>query len=307
VRAGLAAAIAGVPRIVLSGRNLAPYHFALYQPYMDPAYRGLAALANVRLLNNSRAGADDYADWIGIARERIRVIHNGIAAEDCGPLTEAERAAERARHGLAPGDAVIGGVFRFMAEKQPLLWLDAAALMAARLPSARFVLFGQGELLPAMRERAARAGIAERVTFAGVTDDPLRAMGMMDVFLLTSYGEGLPNVLIEAQLMGTPVVCTQAGGAAEAVAAGVTGTVVAEREAAAIAEAVLALAGDAEALARARREGPRFVRARFGMRRMIAETIAAYGLEMPRGAPPRDPPARTRDPADQPVRALGAA
>jgi glycosyltransferase involved in cell wall biosynthesis len=126
------------------------------------------------------------------------------------------------------------------------------------------------------------------------------------VFLLTSYGEGLPNVLIEAQAMGTAVVCTQAGGAPEAVAEGMTGTVVRQRDAVAIAEAVLALAGDGAALSRARREGPRFVRAKFGMARMIAETIEAYGLAMPRGAPPREPPALGRDPADQPVRALGA-
>ncbi|WP_333670440.1 glycosyltransferase [Elioraea tepidiphila] len=307
VRAGLAAAIAGVPRIVLSGRNLAPYHFALYQPYMDAAYRGLAGLANVHFLNNSRAGADDYADWIGIARERIRVIHNGIAAEDCAPLTETERAAERLRHGIPAHCVLIGGVFRFAAEKDPLLWLDAAALIAQRLPSARFILFGQGQLQAEMRNRAATAGIAERVTFAGVTDDPLRAMGMMDVFLLTSYGEGLPNVLIEAQAMGTAVVCTQAGGAPEAVAEGMSGTVVQQRDATRIAEAVLALAGDRAALARARREGPRFVRARFGMARMIAETIEAYGLEMPAGALSRDTSAGRSDPAEQPVRALGAA
>lgn len=307
VRAGLAAAMAGVPRIVLSGRNLAPYHFALYQPYMDPAYRGLAKLANVQWLNNSRAGADNYADWIGIARDRIRVIYNGIDADGRGPPSERARAAERLRHGLPQDALVIGGVFRFAAEKDPLLWLDAAALIAQRQPSARFILFGQGHLQAEMRERAATAGIADRVTFAGVTDDPMRAMGMMDVFLLTSYGEGLPNVLIEAQAMGTAVVCTAAGGAPEAVAEGITGTVVRQRDAAAIAEAVLALLADGAALSRARCEGPRFVRTKFGMARMIAETIEAYGLAMPRGAPPREPPALGRDPASQPVRALGAA
>jgi glycosyltransferase involved in cell wall biosynthesis len=296
-----------VPRIVLSGRNLAPHHFALYQPYMDPAYRGLARLANVHFLNNSRAGADDYADWIGIPRERIRVIHNGFAAEDRAPPTEAERAAERVRHGLPADAVVIGGVFRFAAEKEPLLWLDAAALVAARLPSAHFVLFGQGHLLPEMRAHAARLGIAERVTFAGVTDDPLSAIGMMDVFVLTSSGEGLPNVLIEAQAMGTAVVCTAAGGAPEAVADGLTGTVVQRRDAAAIAEAVLALAVDRAALARARREGPRFVATKFGMARMIAETLEVYGIDLPGGPPRRDPAAFGRDAADQPEHVIGAA
>ena len=78
VRGGLAAALAGVPRIVVSGRNINPSNFALYQPYMDPAYRVLAKLPNVMLINNSRAGANDYADWIGIQRDQIGVMYNAV-------------------------------------------------------------------------------------------------------------------------------------------------------------------------------------------------------------------------------------
>src|SRR5260370_5145576 len=55
-RAGIAAALAGVPTILISARNLIPTHFNLYQPYMDPAYSALCELANVVFVNNSRAG-----------------------------------------------------------------------------------------------------------------------------------------------------------------------------------------------------------------------------------------------------------
>lgn len=112
VRSGLAAALAGVPRIILSGRNLNPSHFALYQPYMDPAYRLLARRDNVTLINNSRAGADDYADWIGIPRERIRVVHNGVDLGDRTRASDDSAKALRTTLGI-PGDAfVVGGVFR---------------------------------------------------------------------------------------------------------------------------------------------------------------------------------------------------
>ena len=72
---------------MISGRNINPSHFALYQPYMDPAYRVLAQLSNVTIINNSRAGADDYADWIGIPRDRIRVVHNGVDFGSRGRLS----------------------------------------------------------------------------------------------------------------------------------------------------------------------------------------------------------------------------
>ncbi|MCZ8146274.1 MAG: class I SAM-dependent methyltransferase, partial [Roseomonas sp.] len=78
IRAGLAAVIAGVPRVILSGRNLNPSHYTLYQPYLDAAYRALATSPRVVFLNNRRAGADSYADWIGMPREAIAVVHNGL-------------------------------------------------------------------------------------------------------------------------------------------------------------------------------------------------------------------------------------
>ena len=90
-----------------------------------------------------------------------------------------------------------------------------------------------------MREEVLRAakreGIAERLIVAGVTNDILSAMSIMDVFLLASFGEGLPNVLLEAQWVGTPVVVTDVGGAKEAVEPGITGWPIATNSAAELA------------------------------------------------------------------------
>ena len=57
----------------------------------------------------------------------------------------------------------------------------------------------------------------------GVTGDILPAMSIMDLLLLTSRAEGVPNVLLEAQWVGTPVVTTDVGGAKEAIEPGITG------------------------------------------------------------------------------------
>ena len=281
VRAGLAAAIAGVPKILLSGRNLNPSHFLLYQPYMDPAYRALASLPNVTFLNNSRAGADDYADWIGISRDEIKVIHNGVAFGDRRrPAFDAIGAARR-KLGIADGHFVVGGVFRFEEEKQPLLWLDVAAQVRRAVPEAHFLLYGQGSLRTTMEAKICDLDLGGRVTLAGVTDDPLESMSLMDVFLLTSFGEGLPNVLLEAQWVGTPVVCTRAGGAPEAIDPGVSGWVVDLNSPEALAEAVVNIQRNPNLAATAALHGPLFVRQHFGISRMIAETVDAYGIRQP--------------------------
>jgi glycosyltransferase involved in cell wall biosynthesis len=275
VRAGLAAALAGVPRIVLSGRNLNPTHFALYQPYMDPVYEALCALPNVVFLNNSRAGAESYAEWLRLTPDRIQVIYNGL---DARPGDDAEARTVRSRLGIPEGAPLVGGVFRFYPEKRPLLWIEVASCVLRTNPEAWFVLFGQGILERDIVKAARDLGLAHRLVLAGIAEDVLPVMRALDVFLLTSYGEGVPNVVLEAQWAGTPVVATKAGGVREAVDPGVSGWIVDPPEADRLARCVSWLLGDPAARAQAQTAGPELIRARFGLQRMIDETVQAYGL-----------------------------
>lgn len=277
-RAGLAAALAGVPRIVLSGRNINPTHFALYQPYMDPVYEALCALPNVVFLNNSRAGAKSYAEWLRLAPDRIKVVYNGL---DMGPIDNAAARAVRSRLGIPEGAPLVGGVFRLYPEKRPLLWVNVAARVLRTNSDAWFVLFGQGILEREIAKAARDLGIADRVLLPGVTGDVLPVMRALDVFLLTSYGEGVPNVVLEAQWAGTPVVATRAGGVAEALELGVSGWIVDPPDADRLARCVSWLLGDPGARVRAQTAGPELIRARFGLQRMIDETVQAYDLCRP--------------------------
>jgi glycosyltransferase involved in cell wall biosynthesis len=278
VRGGLAAALAGVPRVVISGRNINPSHFALYQPYMDPAYRVLAQLPNVTIINNSRAGADDYADWIGIPRDRIRVVHNGVDFGDRSRLSASECADLRASLGIPEGSFVVGGMFRLEKEKRPILWVQTAALLARQVPDMHFVIFGQGRMHDAVLQAAEREGISHRLTLAGVTNDALSAMSIMDVFLLVSFGEGLPNVLLEAQWAGTPVVVTDVGGAKESLDPGVTGWAIDTNAPQHLAARIKWLRDNPAVLQATRIKGPQWVREHFGIHRMVEETIRVYDL-----------------------------
>lgn len=284
VRAGIAALLAGVPRIVISGRNVNPSHFGLYQPYMDPAYATLLKSSRVVAVNNSVAGALDYCHWLGVNSRRISVLRNGVEFGQARRADPATIAEVRASLGVPAAGVLIGGIFRFSAEKRPVLWIEAAGRIAAALPLARFVLHGQGGLEAEMRAAAAVHGLADRLIFAGLTTNVLRAVSAMDVLLLCSFKEGTPNVVLEAQWVGTPVVATDAGGTREAVDEGRSGFIVDEPDAARIADQVLAVLSSPDRLSTARTAGPAFVEARFGMQRMIKETLAAYGLgEHPTG------------------------
>lgn len=272
---GLAAVIAGVPEIVLSTHNMAPFRLAYNQPFLVPAYRFLLGIGNVRMFNNSAAGARDYAAWLGMASSRIHVVRNGF-----GPLPRLEdipaAATSRATFDIPAGALVVGGVFRFYEEKRPLLWLEAAAVAAGSLPELYFLIAGDGPMRREMEKRAEQLGIARNLRMPGQIANINVALSAMDVLMLSSRLEGLPNVLIEAQAVGCPVVSTDVGGCAEAMEDGVTGWLV-DGTAEALAERVVDVLNDPEWRRTAAKRGPELVASRFSGERMLADTLAVYG------------------------------
>lgn len=277
VTCGLAALLVGVPRIVLGMRSLAPCHFPYFLPFMAPIYRVLARQPHVAMLSNSLAGATDYATWLGIERERIQLLRNGID-EGMPPPASAEVGAWRQRIHLVPDAPVVGGVLRLTPEKNPLLWIETAAEVARIRPDAQFLLVGDGPMRDEVVHRAKALGISDRLHMPGVVQEMRWPMAAMDVLLLSSRVEGLPNVLIEAQMLGCPVVTTNAGGSAEAVDHGRTGWVVTAHQAQALAERVLYVLDHAEWRRQASAAAVAFSRAHFGMERMLAETLRVYGV-----------------------------
>ena len=278
VSLGYAAVLAGVPRIVLSSRNLRPTNFAYYRPYMHYGYRVLAAVRRLVLVNNSAAGAADYAQWIGIPRERFKIKRNGIDPDLFQRASAAQTAAFRRGLGIPEAAPLVGAVFRLYPEKRPLLWVEMAAQVARRHPQAHFAIFGTGPMTGEARDLSKRLGIGERLHLPGTTREPQLAMSAMDVCVLASGFEGTPNVVLEAQLLGVPVVATDAGGTRESFDPGRTGWLVEEPTAEALAERVCSVLEDDAWRARAQAQGPGFVVERFGLERMIRETYALYGL-----------------------------
>ncbi len=279
IKAGLAAVLVGVPRIILSGRNVAPIHFPYYQYYMRPGYRLLAGFSQVRMVNNSQAGARDYEQWLGI--RGIEVIYNGLDENFIAPVSDAESAQYRKEVGIPAGMKVVGSIFRMYEEKDPLLWAEAVSEVARKRDDVFFLLVGTGPLKGKLEDLARKKGFAERLILPGTHKNPAVPLAIMDVFLLSSRYEGTPNVLMEAQKLGVPVVSTDAGGVRETLLPGVTGLVVQQRTPTSLADAVLKILNDPSWRMRVQEKGPDFIQSRFGLDRMIRETLELYGIKEP--------------------------
>jgi glycosyltransferase involved in cell wall biosynthesis/Flp pilus assembly protein TadD len=276
----VAALLAGVPRIVLSTRSLRPDNpRRRLKRFMREGYQAVLAHPAVVLSNNSRAGADDYADWLGIDPGTVEVVYNGIDFESLAQGADPSRARQVRNNLGIPVDApVVGSAFRMSEEKRPLLWVETAAEIVRREPLAHFIVCGDGPMRAEMIELVGRLGIAKRLHLPGPQDDIAPWYAAMDVVMLTSRHEGLPNVLLEAQSLGVPVVAPDVGGVGETVRAGVTGWTVRDADAGALAERVLFCLADPVWRAAARAAAPGFVCDRFGTDALLSRTLELYRL-----------------------------
>lgn len=224
--AGLAALIAGVPHIQLAIRGLPPsVRRHMYRPEYQAFYRAMAQVPGVYFVSNNISAARAYADWLDISLDRFSIVYNGVEPMSPEPSRECRDLWRKFEADTAGASHTVGGVFRFDTDKQPLLWIRFAARYLKRHPDARIVLVGGGRLLDHAIKLAEDYGISERVLFVGRSTHVGYWMTKMDVLVLLSRYEGLPNVLIEAQYMGVRVVTTPAGGAAECLIDGTTGHV----------------------------------------------------------------------------------
>jgi glycosyltransferase involved in cell wall biosynthesis len=208
----------------------------------------------------------------GLPAAHVRVVYEGVP--DRAPATGGEDALRAL--GVPAGAPVVGNVAALTAHKDHATLLTAAAQVIARVPDARFVIVGQGELESRLRTRAHELGLDGHVLFAGFRPDVDRLIPAFDVFCLSSHMEGLGTSLLDAMCYARAVVGTAAGGIPEAVEDGVTGRVVPPREPDALAGALAEVLLD-----RARRESmgaagrARFLE-RFTADRMVEETLAVY-------------------------------
>lgn len=221
---GLAGLIAEVPRIVLSFRNLNPTTMPyLNVPWFLPAYRLLARSARIRLSGNSRLANDDYARWIGIAPERVAHIPNAIdpAAFPVPSTMNVDRL--RSSLNVTEGSPILLGVFRLSEEKDPLTFVEVCRRVADQMPELRAFIAGIGPLRQAVVDRIEQLGLQHNLQLLGLRSDVNVLLKAADVLLLASVQEGMPNVAMEAQLLGTPVVATMTGATPDTILPGKSG------------------------------------------------------------------------------------
>ena len=227
VAGGLAGYLAGIPTIILSTRSSAPVEEDRARHYFVDGFNLLAEKPQVIMINNSVHGARTYEHWLGAPEGTVEVLTNGYdSAGMVQSMRDQDMRSIRETANCELGSVLVGGVMRLTPEKRPDLWVETLIELVRSSDHIRGILIGIGAMRPALEERIRDAGFQDRICLVG-TQSPVEPwLAAMDLLFLSSSREGLPNVLVEAQAMGTPVIATDVGGAGETFENGVTGQLV---------------------------------------------------------------------------------
>jgi len=277
---GIKAHLLAILPALLSGRPLV-WHFRDLpgRGGYGRIFRFLARLFPRRVIANSLAVKKQLGN-LG----RIRVVYNGVEVPP--PLNRSEIARRRNELGLSGEEIAIGAIGHFAPLKGYEDLIGAVPLILEKVPAVRVLIVGDA-LYPAYRDyrrelenRVERMGLANKVIFTGGRNDPGEVLPALDIFVHPSRSEGFGRANLEAMAFGLPVVSTDVGGIPEVVINGETGILVPSRNPEAIAEAVIALAGDGERRAAMGRAGRKRA-LDFSLRRMAEGTVAVYDEILP--------------------------
>jgi glycosyltransferase involved in cell wall biosynthesis len=219
--------------------------------------------------------AERLAASFGIPEGKLGVVYNGI---DPAPFELPPDPGLRAE--LTKGAQA--SVVLTLARLSPQKGIDTLLAAAASVPTAHFVIVGDGPDRPTLEAQAGALGVAGRVSFLGHRRDVPALLQCCDLFVLPSLFEGLPLAVLEAMAAGKPVVASRIGGTDEAVLDGVTGLLVPASDPAALAEAIRTVLADSSLAGRLGAAGRARLHAEFTARHMVHAVETAYDELLPR-------------------------
>lgn len=239
----IAASLARTPVRIVSFHGSQPHGKLkkIFNQILYPGTHKIIAVSEFVLQGLRR----QYPGW---DLKKLGLIYNGLDPQHSCVLSREEKRKQKESLGMDPEKVVIGTVASLTPVKNHNMLLDASAKALVKNNALLFLLVGGGPLAKALKEQAEDLGISENVIFAGIQKNIFHYLNAMDLFVLSSWNEGLPMSLLEAMACGLPVVATAVGGIPEAVTHGETGYLCRKGDSTDLAEKILAAVSRKERL-----------------------------------------------------------
>ncbi len=273
IYAGLAVARLGERRPLLVSTRHNDDRFFL-NPFVGLVHYGVSARQDLII------AISDHIARFTVSRgvrhpERVRRVYHGLEP----PVTKAlEREGQHIRQelGIGPDEFLVGNVGRLALQKGQRHLIAAMPLLLERVPRARAIIAGGGDLEDYLRDLANEMGVADRVHVLGPRKDVPALMHAIDVFVMPSIWEGFGLVLLEAMAAGRPIVASRVATIPEVVADGESGLLVPAGDPLALATALAELAEQPELAVRMGEAGRERLRKQFSVEKMVGDTELLY-------------------------------
>jgi glycosyltransferase involved in cell wall biosynthesis len=261
------AILQGIPIVVASERCADEW-----KGTMERTIDRILAPRTDAIVVNSKAVLDHYQGQ-GIDASKLTVIPNGIA---CDTPPASDRLAVR-RECEVPADAqVLGFVGRLWPQKRVRDAIWATEVLRNIKPNLYLLIVGDGPERRDLIEFTERIQVSHRVRFLGLRDDVQRLLGAMDIFVMPSQFEGMPNAVMEAMRAGLPVVASNIAGNSELVVEGETGLLYPVGETKALSVCLNRLLEDNVLRSKLGAAGQRRVQEEFTIEKMVDAHVRLY-------------------------------
>ncbi|NLJ41812.1 MAG: glycosyltransferase family 4 protein [Clostridiales bacterium] len=228
----------------------------------------LLARKTKRIITVSYALKKEADENMGIDTDKMKVIYNGIAS----PVSTIQSQSIRDKWGVNEGEVVIGTVARLIPSKGIEVLIDAIPQIIREYPGAKFMIIGDGPIMPDLKRKAAGLKCSDRVIFSGYIKDIWSYYETFDIFVLPTLSEGLGLSIIEAMSLGKPVISTKIGGIQEVIEHNYNGYLVTPGDSEELADAILYFLSHPSLVKEYGEKGRAMANKKFNPKTMIQET-----------------------------------
>jgi glycosyltransferase involved in cell wall biosynthesis len=275
---GLCASLLGlkhnISKILISTRSVAPKSY-LRQRFLYYLVFKIVTLNGVNLLNNSNFGALSYENWLDLHKGSVKVIKNGYTLENI--LKYYQPLKKPSNNSTV---ILVGCILRTTYEKNIFLLRTVIKKLLKQSINVKIKIFLATPNDSIFKKYSALLCIDKNVTVQRPVHNIYKEIAKFDILLSTSIVEGLPNVLIESQLLGVPVVATDAGGSNETFMDGQSGILVKSKNAEYISREIINLSNDKDKLDSFAQHARMFARQNFMMSDIARQYLEIYNLRI---------------------------
>ncbi|KPK75376.1 MAG: hypothetical protein AMJ89_04645 [candidate division Zixibacteria bacterium SM23_73] len=271
----LAARMGGIQHIVRTYHGM-PEPFEGFKNIKYKFYILLDYLISKLLVKKIITASFDIKEKLSqrLGEKKVTSIPNSVNLDSL----KIEKAPRRVRQMLGVGDdcTIIGSAGRLVPIKGYQVFLKAAQLIKQRESKVKFLIVGDGPEKSNLEKLSDELKISEDFLFPGYREDIQDIINVMDIFVLTSFHEGIPMVLLEAMGLEKPIVATKVGGIPEVITDQISGALIEPNDPEDLAQKSLYLLQEREIREKMGSEAKRRIEESFTAERMAQRVLEIY-------------------------------